>query len=98
LKLNCAYGKLQPKNSSTKTNLKNINKIELLNLIKRKKSILFGKFSNELDNREKHSAWEEVLSKAKSLGMVTEDRRAEFVRDKFRESGGQEPWCVFMNL
>jgi len=66
----------------TKTNAKNANKIELLNLIKRKKSILFGKFSSDLDNREKHSAWEEVLSKAKSLGMLTEDRRADFVRDK----------------
>ena len=58
------------------------SKIALLNLIQCKKTILFGKFSSDLDNKEKHLAWTEVLMKAQSLTIVSSDRDVAFVRDK----------------
>jgi len=58
------------------------SKLALLNLIKEKKDVLFGKFSSELDNHMKHAAWEAVLDKAKSLQLVTEKRDSTYVRDK----------------
>jgi hypothetical protein len=57
-------------------------KVALLTLINSKKRILFGKFSNELDSRQKEDAWNEVLLKAKSLEMVQDNRDYKYVRDK----------------
>jgi hypothetical protein len=57
-------------------------KIELLKMIKEKKLILFGNFTDELENKMKNDAWDEVVVKAKSLQLIREDRDADFVRDK----------------
>ena len=45
-------------------------------------SILFGKFSSDLDNRDKNTAWGEIVLKAKSLGLATANRDIAHVRDK----------------
>ncbi|OXA49679.1 hypothetical protein Fcan01_15337 [Folsomia candida] len=58
------------------------HKLPLLNMIKQKKSILFGNFSSDLDNKAKTNAWNEVLLKAKSLQIVSAERNYAFVRDK----------------
>jgi hypothetical protein len=50
--------------------------------VKEKKSILFGKFTDELANKMKNDAWDEVVVKPKSLQSIREDRDADFVRDK----------------
>jgi len=55
--------------------------VALLQLIKDKKTSLFGKFSNELDHGMKTAAWEEVLLKAKSLEIVAANKNAAYVRD-----------------
>jgi len=55
--------------------------VALLQLIKDKKSIIFGKFSNEPDHGMKSAAWEEVLLKAKSLEIFAATKNAAYVRD-----------------
>jgi len=47
----------------------------------RKKNILFGKFSDEIDHNKKVAAWKEVLVIAKSLEIVTEQRDWTYLRD-----------------
>lgn len=53
----------------------------LLNVIQEKRSILFGKIS-EVDNKQRHLGWMEVLSSAQSLQIVSAERDFAFVRDK----------------
>jgi hypothetical protein len=56
--------------------------MELWKMIQEKKSILFGKFTDELENKMKNDAWDEVVVKPKSLQLIREDRDADVVRDK----------------
>lgn len=57
-------------------------KLALLQHIKEKRELLFGKFSSEVDHKMKAEAWNDILLKAKSLQLVTENRDAAYVRDK----------------
>lgn len=56
-------------------------KLAFLEAVKERKEILFGKFSNEIENVLKRQAWEELLEKAKSLNIVAGHRDWTFVRD-----------------
>jgi len=57
------------------------NKIVLLNFIKDKKEVLFGKFSDILTHEDKKSAWTEVLTKGKSLGLIPAGKDWTYARD-----------------
>lgn len=55
-------------------------KLALLSYIEDRKQILFGNFK-VTTNKEKQTAWEEVLEKAKALELVSADREWTYVRD-----------------
>jgi len=56
-------------------------KVALLKAIQERKQILFGKFSDEIDNKKKVAAWNDILLVAKSLEIVSEQREWAYVRD-----------------
>lgn len=55
-------------------------KIALLELIKNKKTVLFGNFKN-VTAVQKQEAWEDVLLKAKSLELASNDKSWIYARD-----------------
>lgn len=57
-------------------------KLAILQVIQEEKNILFAPFSSKVTHDEKTKAWEKVLSKAKAIGLVSENRDWKFVRDK----------------
>lgn len=58
----------------------NAKKLAVLASIEEKKSVLFGNFKNTCA-KEKQSAWEEVLEKAKALELASADRSWTYARD-----------------
>lgn len=60
---------------------KNLKKLAVLEVIKEKKSILFGNFKNKLTAKEKEAAWNEVLQKAQSLQLAGADKSWTYARD-----------------
>lgn len=63
---------------STKAKIK-LNCILLA--IKKKKDVLWGRFSNKLDHKCKEKAWGEVTTLAKSLGICKDSKDWKYVRD-----------------
>lgn len=55
-------------------------KIALLEVIKCKRAVLFGNFKN-VTSIQKQDAWEEVLLKAKSLELATNEKTWTYARD-----------------
>ncbi|XP_036339327.1 uncharacterized protein LOC118748765 [Rhagoletis pomonella] len=57
-------------------------KLAVLEVVKKKKNILFGTFQNKIANKiEKEAAWKEVLEKAQSLGLAAPNRDWTYARD-----------------
>ncbi|XP_017478451.1 PREDICTED: uncharacterized protein LOC108368174 isoform X2 [Rhagoletis zephyria] len=57
-------------------------KLAVLEVVKKKKNILFGKFQNKVANKiEKEAAWKGVLEKAQSLGLAAPNRDWTYARD-----------------
>lgn len=63
-----------------KRELQKEKKIALLEVIKNKKSVLFGNFKN-VTAVQKQEAWEDVLLKAKSLELASSEKSWIYVRD-----------------
>ncbi|XP_053945309.1 uncharacterized protein LOC128854881 [Anastrepha ludens] len=57
-------------------------KLAVLEIVKKKKDILFGAFQNNAINKiEKEAAWKEVLKKAQFLGLASASREWTYARD-----------------
>jgi hypothetical protein len=64
---------------TTKTPIE--KKLAILRMINDKKELLFGKFKNDLENRDKNEAWMVILEKAQSLELVSSSRHWKYIRD-----------------
>lgn len=62
---------------------KNDNKITVLQLIRDKKDILFGAFTDKLSKDKKIEEWKIILSTCQSLGLVPPGKDYAYVRDTF---------------
>jgi hypothetical protein len=56
-------------------------KMAILQMINHEKELLYGKFKNDVENRMKIAAWEAILVQAKALGLVSSERKWEYIRD-----------------
>ncbi|XP_039299969.1 uncharacterized protein LOC111045589 isoform X2 [Nilaparvata lugens] len=57
------------------------NKILVLQQIREKKAVLFGKFSDEVCKAQKIDAWKEIHSLALGMGVVGPDKQWTYTRD-----------------
>lgn len=58
-------------------------KIMILNIIKEKKELLFGKTSNILTKKDKVNEWQNIYFKCLALGLAKEGKDYTYVRDVF---------------
>lgn len=57
--------------------------MQILELIRDHRTTIFGKFSTSLTSKQKNDVWDQITTKAISLGLLAANKDSKYLRDTY---------------